>query len=80
MHPDMRESEVTSPTADGQGCTCPETESHYAATWHDEDCPRYQNQCTRCEGYGYVLVRLGREDCDWCDGTGNAPPTGGDTP
>lgn len=67
------------PPAMADTCTCDADREPYAAAWHDEDCPRYQNQCTRCDGEGYILVRLGcgccddREDCDWCDATGNAP-------
>jgi DnaJ-class molecular chaperone len=62
-------------------CTCPIDESHYAAAWHDEDCPRHQGQCERCSGEGRVSFQLGcgccsdTEECEDCKGTGNAPYT-----
>lgn len=61
------------------GCTC--TFKDYAASWHDESCPRFANQCGRCEGNGGYEVRLSceccsdYETCEECNGTGNAPVT-----
>lgn len=48
-------------------CTCENTEPHYPAADHDEDCPRYQNQCPRCDGQGYLILT----ECSMCEGSGN---------
>lgn len=59
-------------------CTCG---CEYAASWHDETCPRFANKCDWCEGEGGRYVRLGCgccsdwEFCDECNGTGDAKYT-----
>ena len=35
--------------------------------------PAAHIRCPRCEGKGHWIGTRGREDCDWCDGSGQLP-------
>lgn len=63
----------------GTECNCSLSDKAGAATWHDETCPRFANQCENCDGGGVIYTRLSCEcctdidTCEECAGTGNAP-------